>query len=170
MLNITATPKNREHFTKLMAFAREVLAACDEAGVEPLMDGGLAVFAYTRNPTMEVHDVDLNCPESQFPRLYQGLQRRGIRCEIRSWHVLQARKDGLKVEFGATEHWMRDIPVHQEPVRIAGLEFRVVTLNGLREQYRRGLENTADSAVDRDPVKHRAMKEKIRLLDAWHQA
>ena len=166
MIEVTDTPRNQKHFNELTAFAREVLAVCDEVGVKPILDGSLAVFAYIRDPTMEVHDVDLNCPESQFPRLRRALQWRDIRCEIRSWHVLQARRDGLKVEFGSIEHWMCDIPVHHELVRIAGIEFRVVTLDGLREQYRRGLENTADKAVDSDPVKHRAMKEKTRLLDA----
>ncbi|HYH11880.1 MAG TPA: hypothetical protein VD789_05940 [Thermomicrobiales bacterium] len=160
------SPSNEEHFSRLMAFTREVLRACDEAGVAPILDGGLAVFAYTREPGLEVRDVDFGCPESDLPRLQDALQRRGIHAEIRSWHVLQARRDDLKVEFGAVEHWNRGIPDHHERIRIAGIEFRVINVDGLREQYRRGVANTAEGAVDSDPVKHRASSEKLRLLDA----
>lgn len=163
--DVATPPRNREHFEKLMAFAREVVAACDEAGVEPVLDGGLAVFAYTRDPNLEVRDVDFGCPESDFPRLERALQRRGIFVEITSWHVLQARRDGLKIEFGAVEHWNRDIPDHPEPMKIAGIAFRVMHVDGLREQYRHGAENMAEGAVDSDPVRHRAISEKLELLD-----
>ncbi len=166
MIEVTTIPANQEHFTRLMAFAHEVLNVCDEAGVEPMLDGGLAVFAYTRNPALEVRDVDFGCPESDLPRLCRALQRRGIHCEIQSWHVLQARRDRLKVEFGAFEHWNRGIPRDHEVMQIAGIEFRVLGLDGLREQYRRGVVNTAEGAIDSDPVKHQASREKLRLLDA----
>jgi hypothetical protein len=151
-----------------MDFAREVLDVCDAVGVDPILDGSLTVFAYTREANMDVRDVDLNCPEPEFPRLLESLRGRGIRAEITGLHVLQARRDGLKVEFGAIEHWMRDIPINHKPVRIAGIEVRIVTLDGLREQYRRGAENTAEGAVDVDPAKHQASSEKLRLLDALH--
>jgi hypothetical protein len=166
MIEIETTPANHEHFMRLMAFAREVHEACTEAGVDPVMDGSLAVFAYTRDPAMVVRDVDFSCPESDFPRLQRALTGRGIHCEIRSWHVLQARQDGLKIEFGAVEHWNHGIPDDHGRMRIAGIEFNVIAIDGLREQYRRGAENTAVSGVDSDPPKHRAITEKLRLLDA----
>lgn len=169
-IEVTTTPGNRDHFQRLMAFAGEVLRACDEAGVEPVLDGSLAVFAYTRDPSVEAHDVDLSCPEADFSRLCRALQGRGIHCEIRPWHVLQARRDGLKVEFGAVEHWNRGIPDHHAPVRIAGIAFQVIGLDGLREQYRRGFENTAEGAADSDLPKHRSIAEKLRLLDAVREA
>ena len=166
LIEVTAPPTNHEHFSRLMAFAREVLDACDEVSIEPVLDGGLAMFAHTQDPAMEVRDVDFSCSESDFPRLRQVLQRRGIHCEIRDWHVLQARREGLKVEFGAVEHWNRGIPNHHTWTRIGGIEFRMISFEGLREQYRRGVENSAEGAVDSDVPKHRAMKEKLRLLDA----
>ena len=51
-------------------------------------------------------------------------------------------------------------------MRIAGIEFRVMAFDGLREQYRRGLVNTAAGATDSDLPKHRRIAEKLRLLDA----
>jgi hypothetical protein len=170
MIDVTTTPGNGDHFQRLMAFAREVLDACDEAGVEPVLDGSLAVFAYTQDPSMEVHDVDFSCSESVFPRLCRALNERGIHCEIRSWHVLQARRDGLKAELGAVEHWNRGIPDGRETARIGDIEFQIIGSDGLREQYRRGLENTANGAPDSDVPKHRRIAEKLRLLDELHQS
>lgn len=166
MIEVTTTPRNQKHFKRLMAFVREVLAVCDEVGVKPILDSSLAVFAYTRDPTVEVHDVDLNCSESQFPRLRRALEGRGIPCRITSWHVLQARRDTLKVEFGAAEHWMRDIPERYETVKIGGIQFQAVAVDGLRELYRRGLADTAGKTDDSNQIKYQAYSEKLRLLDA----
>ena len=103
MIELLATPTNAEHFARLMSFAREVLVVCDQFGVTSVLDGSLAVLAYTGDPSMEIHDVDFSCPESQFPRLQQALESPGIACRVRPWHVLQARRGDLKIEFGATE-------------------------------------------------------------------
>ena len=166
MIEVTTTPENQEHFTGLMSFAREVLAVCDEAGVRPILSGSLAVFAYTRDPTMEVRDVDLSCPESHFPRLRRALEGRGIGCRVRGWHVLQAVRGDLKVEFDATERWMRDIPERYEAAEIGDLRFRMVGVDGLRELYRRGLVDTAGEVDGNNQVKHRAIGQKLRALRA----
>lgn len=149
-----------------MSFAREVLGVCDEVGIKPIVSASLAVFAYTQNPTLEVHDVDLSCSESDFPRRRQALEDRGIDCRITNWHVLRAARTDLKVEFDATEYWMQDIPEHYEPARIGDLQFWMVDIDGLRELYRRGLVDTADKGDDNSQVKHRAIREKLRALDA----
>lgn len=69
----------------------------------------MAVRAFTQDLTITVRDIDLNCSEDEFPRLQHALEETGIFCEIQQWHVLQARRDGLKVEFSAIEFWMRGI-------------------------------------------------------------
>ena len=166
MIEVTTTPRNQKHFSRLMSFAREVLGVCDEVGIKPILSAGLAVFAYTENPAMEVHDVDLSCSESHFPRLRQALEEQGIDCRITNWHVLQAVRADLKVEFDATEYWMKDIPEHYEAARIGAVHFRMVGIDGLRELYRRGLVDTADKVDDSNQTRHRAIKEKLRSLDA----
>jgi hypothetical protein len=120
MLDVATTPANPRHFGRLMAFAREVLEVCAELGIEPIVSGSLAVFAYTENPTIEVHDVDLSCSESDFPRLRRALEGRDIDCRLKSWHVLQAVRDGLKIEFDSAECWMRNVPERYETVRVGG--------------------------------------------------
>lgn len=165
MIAVTATPKNEDHFRRLMAFARDVLAVCNDVGVAPFLDGSLAVFAYTQDAGMDVHDVDLNCSEAWFPRLQQALESRGFAAKVTDWHVLQVRRDGLKVEFGATEHWMQEMPEARETMTIDGIQLPMVTLDDLRELYRRGLVETSATGADSDPPKHRAIAAKLRLLD-----
>jgi hypothetical protein len=166
VIEVTTTPKNQKYFSRLMSFAREVLGVCDEVGIKPVLSASLAVFAYTQDPTMEVHDVDLSCSESHFPRLRQALEGRGVDCRITSWHVLQAVRDDLKVEFDATEHWMQDIPERHEIVKVGDVQFWMVGVDGLRELYRRGLVGTAGEVDDNNQIKHRAIREKLRSLGA----
>lgn len=166
MIELTANPKNREHFDRLMSFAREVLRVCEELGIQPILSAGLAVFAHTQDPTMEVHDVDFSCSELQFPRLQQALEAQGIDCRVTSWHVLQAVRNDLKVEFDATEHWLRDIPERFEILKVGEIQFQMVGIEGLRELYRRGLIDTGGKPDDGNRAKHRAIAQKLRLLDA----
>lgn len=165
MIEILVTPPNAEHFARLITFAREVLEVCDQIGVKPVLDGSLAVFAYTADPSLEVHDIDFSCPEALFPRLQQALESIGIDCRVRPWHVLQARRGDLKIEFGATEHWNRDIPDRHETLQVGDVQFCMVGIAGLRELYRRGLVDTARQDDDSDRKKHRAYTEKLRLLE-----
>ncbi len=58
MIEVTTSPSNEQHFLTLMSFARDVLALCDDVGITPFLDGSLAVFAYTQDSSLEVHDID----------------------------------------------------------------------------------------------------------------
>jgi hypothetical protein len=164
VIAVTTTPKDQRHFGRLMAFAREVLGVCDEVGIKPVLSGSLAALAYTEDPALEVHDVDLSCSESDFSRLRQALEERGIDCRITGWHVLQAVRDDLKIEFDATEHWMQGIPEGYEIAKIGDVQFRMVGVDGLRELYRRGLIDTAGKDDHGNQIKHRTIREKLRSL------
>jgi len=166
VIEVKTAPRNHEHFRRLMAFAGEVLGVCDEVGITPILSASLAVFAYTQDPTIEVHDVDLACSEADFPRLRLALEARGIECRIKPWHVLQAVRNDLRVEFDATEYWMRDIPDRYHAAKIGDVQFRMVGVDGLRELYRRGLADTRDEADGHNRNKHQAIKEKLRALDS----
>ncbi len=74
--------------------------------------------AYTPDSAIAVHDIDVNCPEAEFPRLRRALDANGIACELRDWHVLQVRPDDLKVEFGAIEVWLQGIAGPYAALRI----------------------------------------------------
>jgi hypothetical protein len=152
----------------LYTFADDVLAVCDALGIEPVMDGSLAVRAYTQDPTITVRDIDLNCSEDDFPRLQRALEEAGIFCEIQDWHVLQARREGLKVEFGATEFWMQGICGPYETLQLGNHTVRMVNLEALRELYQRGFDATAGIAPERE--KHEKIEAKLRALDSASDA
>jgi hypothetical protein len=152
-----------ERLCRLFAFAEDVLSVCDALGIDAFLDGSLAVRAYTQDPSIAVCDIDLNCSEDEFPRLRSALEEAGIVCEIQDWHVLQARREGLKVEFGATEFWMQGISGPYETLQLGNRTVRVVNREALRELYQRGFDATAGIAAERE--KHEKIATKLRALD-----
>lgn len=166
MIEVKTVPKNEKHFNRVVSFASEVLGVCDEMGVRPVLSGSLAVFAYTEDPTMEVWDIDLSCSESYFVQLRQALEEHDIDRRITGWHVLQAIRGDLKVEFDSTEHWMRNIPARHETVRTGNLQFQMISIEGLRELYSRGLVDTEGKVDVNNQRKHQSITERLRSLEA----
>ncbi len=164
MIDVSTSPKNEEHFSKLMIFAQDVLAICADVGLTPILDGSLSVFAYTQDESIEVHDVDFSCSEADFPPLLHALETQGFAAKVTDWHVLQVRRDGMKVEFGATEYWLPVSPESYEALTIRGVEFVMLKLDDLRELYMWGLVETAKLDDEPGQLKHRAIMEKLRLL------
>ena len=149
---------------RLFTFANDVLKVCKELAIEPILDGSLAVRAYTQDSTITVRDIDFNCSEADFPRLRRALESNGISCEVREWGVLQARRDDLKVEFGATEVWLQGIACPHETLRFGNFSVRVVNREALRELYQRGFDATNGVASQR--VKHEEIAAKLCALNS----
>ena len=159
-----APPANAEHFEQLMIFANVVLGLCDRLGISPTLSGSLAVLAYTQRSDLIVDDVDLARAEAEFGRLGRALEREGIQCATTAWHVLQAHRDGLKVEFDSTEYWMTGLSNRYRRLDTGRFVIRVVESDDLRELYGRGvrdLEGKSDQAGQR---KLRHMKSRWDLL------
>ncbi len=154
--------KNREHVAKLLGFCREILAVCSDLDLVPVLSGSLAVFAYTRAQGASVNDIDLACSEHQFARLGRALESKGIAHKVREWHVLQAHRGDLKVDFDSIEYWMADLPHDHGTLVVDRTTFTVVSLSNLRELYRRGLEATAGDEVN--VAKHQAIASKYEAL------
>lgn len=76
-------PKNREHFSRLLEFCKEVVAICSDLNIVPVLNGSLAVFGYTQSQAMRVNDIDLACSELEFPRLSRALDAKGIAHELK---------------------------------------------------------------------------------------
>lgn len=154
--------KNGEHVRRLLEFCREILDVCSDVGLTPVLSGSLSVLAYTQAQGMSINDIDLACSEQQFARLGRALDSKGIAHQVREWHVLQARRDDLKVEFDSIEFWMADLPQDYDTLVVDGIRFTVVSLSSLRELYRRGLEATAGDEAE--AAKHRAIASKYEAL------
>ncbi len=157
-------PKNKEHFSRLLEFCKEIVAICNDLDIVPVLNGSLAVFGYTWNQAMKVNDIDLACSELDFPRLGRALDAQGIAHELKEWHVLQIRKDNLQVEFDSMEYWMADLAEDYDTLVIDGHVFKVVSLPSLRELYRRGFEATARESDEGNRKKHLAIAEKYEAL------
>lgn len=164
MIRFPPPPPDDDRLIRLLAFTDDVLTICDTLGIDPFLDGSLAVRAYTQDSRIPVRDIDLNCSETVFLRLQRGLSVAGIYCEVQPWHVLQARRDGLKVEFGATEYWMQGITGPFETLELGTRTIRMVSREALRELYQRGYDATASNDDERD--KHDRIAAKLRALDA----
>src|SRR5688500_17481780 len=141
-------PNNKAYFLRLLEFCKEILAICGGLGIVPVLNGSLAVFAYARGPSIKVNDIDLACSELEFPSLRRALDAKGIAHVTKEWHVLQVRRDNLKVEFDSIEYWMAGLPTDFITWTIEGCEFNLVGLDSLKELYRRGLEATTGTPDD----------------------
>lgn len=167
VIEVKALPRNARHVRRLIGFAGEFLGVCHDLGIHPVLDSGLAVFAHTRDAGIEVHDVDFSIHEAEFPRLMAAFERLGIAYKITTYHVLRAERDDLRIDLGSIEYWMQGIDTTGTPVRIGGVEFRMIGIEALREAYRRGHGNTAPDGNEPDPPKHQAIRARLRLLDAY---
>src|ERR1041384_6144520 len=105
MVVLNHFPKDKDRFLRLIEFCKEVLNICNAVGISPILNGSLAVFAYTGSEAINVNDVDLACSETEFPKLITALQERSISYKLKEWHVLQILKDDLKVELDSIEYW-----------------------------------------------------------------
>ncbi|MFN8516005.1 MAG: hypothetical protein U0232_25910 [Thermomicrobiales bacterium] len=159
-------PQNTEHFSNLLAFYREILPICRDLQLSPLLTGSLAVFAYTRNQSLPVNDLDLACAESAFPRLTHALAIQGITTAEKSWHVLQAHRDHLKIEFDSLEFWFADVPTAHDTLIIDGCPFNLLCLSSLQELYRRGLNDVAQQNDASSRAKYASIATKYALLCA----
>ena len=159
-------PQNSEHFSRLLAFYRGIVPVCQDLQITPLLTGSLAVFAYTRNQMMWVNDIDLACSELAFSRLSYALAAQGMETEVKAWHVLQVRKDGLKVDFDSIEYWFAGVPTGDDTLIIDECVFNVIGLSSLRELYQRGLEEGVRQRDAASRAKYAAIAEKYALLCA----
>jgi hypothetical protein len=78
----TESVGNGDHFSRLLAFCRQVLVACREVDITPVLSGSLAVLTYTQAVRMCINDIDLACSEQEFALLSHALAARGIAPEI----------------------------------------------------------------------------------------
>lgn len=164
MIRLDYFPKNKDKFIKLIEFCKDVLDICKELDVTPVLDGSLAVFAYTKNQELSVDDVDLSCSEADFPRIIRVLEERKISYQLREWHVLQILKDELKIELDSREYWYQDLQSDYEILQIDTPTINMLSLNSLREFYRRGMEDRAKKTDEHEKQKYESLKVKYEAI------
>jgi len=164
MVTLNGYPKNKDKFVRLIDFFKDVLDICKPLGVEPIVDGSLAVFAYSSNHEIEVNDVDTSIHEDDFPRVIKVLEERRIEYKLKEWHVLQVLKDDLKVELGSLEFWLKETPTEVETLKINGHDVQMLTLGRLKDFYRGAMETRLKGTDPNDKIKYGRLKEKYDVL------
>ena len=131
----------------------------------PVLNGSLAVLAYTGNHEMDVKDVDLACSETEFPRIISVLEERCIGYKLREWHVLQVFRNDLKVELDSAEYWYKDLPMDCETLQVDNYSVNMLRLNSLMGFYKQGMEDRAEKTGENEKMKYEALKLKIEALE-----
>lgn len=167
MITLNNFPKNKDKFIRLLVFFKEILDICNNLNFSPVLDGSFAAFVYTKNRDINVNDVDLSCPEAEFPKIIKVLEEKGISYKLREWHVLQILKDDLKIDLGSAEYWLKDLPIDYETLQIDDYKIKMLSLSSLIEFYKRGIEDRAKKASKdkNEKVKYEALKVKYYALN-----
>jgi len=165
MVVLNHFPKDKDRFLRLIEFCKEVLKICNDLGISPILNGSLAVFAYTGSEDINVNDVDLACLETEFPKIITALQERSISYKLKEWHVLQILKDDLKVELDSIEYWYKDLSMVRETLQIGEYKINMLDLNSLKELYGRGMRDTIDKTEENERRKHEALRAKLEALE-----
>jgi hypothetical protein len=165
MITLNHFPKNKEKFVRLIEFFKEILGICGELNLTPVLNGSLAVFAYTGNHEMDVNDVDLSCSETEFPRIMSALEDRCIGYRLREWHVLQIFRNDLKVELDSVEYWYKGLPMNCETLQVDNYQVSMLGLNSLMEFYRQGMKDRAEKTGEDDKMKYKGLKLKFEALE-----
>jgi len=165
MIKLVHFPKNKDKFLRLIEFFREVLDICSDLSIPLVLNGSLAVFAYTENQDMYINDIDLFCSETEFPRIMTVLEERNIDYKLREWHVLQILKDDLKIELDSMEYWYKDLPMDYETLQIDNCQITVLSLDSLREFYRQGVKDRVGKTNENEQIKYEALKIKLEALE-----
>jgi hypothetical protein len=152
MITLDSLPKNKDKFIRLLEFGREILGICDDLNISPVLNGSLAVFAYTKNTDINVNDIDMLIPEDDFSKIIPVLEERGIEYKLKEYHVLQVFKDDLKIDFDSIDYWPKvwkiDLPQSYEIIQISGFKVRIIGLGDLIQTYKIGSGGNEKRAED----------------------
>jgi len=136
-------PKNKEHFKKLINFAKKIISICQDAGISPVIYGGFAHFYYTKDKNMEVNDIDMMFSKKDLKKIARLLEKNKIkftRCSPNDYSII-IKKGKLKVEMddvGAGYKTMTEGTLSKDifdKIDFYGTKTRVITLKQLEEIY-----------------------------------
>jgi len=165
MILLNSFPKNMDKFPRLIEFCKEVLDICRDLDISPILEGSLAVFAYTGNQDLSVNDVDFACSEKEFPKIIAALETRSIGYKLKEWHVLQVWKEDLKVELDSIEYWYKGLSLVAETLQIGDHKINMLNLNSLKEFYRRGMKDTVNKTEENERRKYEGLRVKYEALE-----
>lgn len=163
-MRLTKYPKNKEKVIRLLDFLSEILGICKYINVYPILDGSLAVFLYSQNEQITVNDIDLTYSERYFPKILKALSSQGFNTEIKEWHVLQCRKDAMKVEFGDPDYWYPNVPIEiGDYLEFENNKIGILKFESLVRYYEIGSKNLQKELPEKQQ-KYEDVKKKLKIL------
>ena len=70
----TKYPKNKEHFKKLIPFAKKIIQLCKQVKINPVIYGSFAHFYHTKDKGMNVNDIDLWIAKKDFCKVAKEIK------------------------------------------------------------------------------------------------
>jgi len=135
MKTIKDSPKNKIHFIRLKKFVQEILDILKELKIKPVLWGGLAYFAYTKNRNYIIKDIDFLIPDKSIKKVMKILKEKKIKYKyLPDWHSLIVSKRNLRIEFDPIERyykWTKNF----NKFNFNGLILKVVKLKDLIKMY-----------------------------------
>ena len=136
-------PANKEHFKKLIPFAKRIMSICQDAGASPVIYGSFAHFYHTKDESIEVNDLDVIFPKKDLKNLIKIFEKNKIkftRCSPNDYSVI-IKKGKLKVELddvGAGNKILNENTLSKDifdKIDFYGTEVRMITLKQLEDIY-----------------------------------
>ena len=144
MITVKQNPKNKNHFIKLKKFAQRIFDICKELEIKPVLWGGLAYFAYTKERDYIIKDMDLLVPARSIKKIINILKKRKIKhMYLEDWHSLIISQGNLKVELDPIE-WYYSGRKRFQKCDFDGFIVDMVNLNSLIKMYERASKVSQD--------------------------
>ena len=137
IIRINVFPKNKKHFIKTKIFCKQILGILQELKIKPILWGGLAYFAYTKNKDAIIHDIDLVIPYKGFAKVMKILDENCIKYRYnKEWKDIVITKGKLVVDLDPIEDYRRGCRKFTT-FDFGGLVLKTVSLNDLIKMYRK---------------------------------
>jgi hypothetical protein len=146
-------PKNKEHFKKLIPFAKKILLVLKENKINFVIYSSYATFLHTKDKNLRVHDLDILIKEKDYPKIMQALEKRKIKFKfLPEWDTLEIKKRKLKIDIDRMGKGCKGIKQGCLPKKTVrgnfyGIPVKLVTIQDLYNTYYRGYKLVPEEKV-----------------------
>ena len=139
MKKIEYKPRNKEYFSKLLSFSKELFKIFNKLKIKPIVYGSVSYAFYTKDQNIEIHDIDLLVPESSFVKIIGEIKEDKKLCyEETNYHSLKIFKDDAKITCDSIEKYYKNLPHDFVEIKINNVPFTILSLKALTKIYKRG--------------------------------
>ncbi|MCK5449246.1 hypothetical protein KAI32_00095 [Candidatus Pacearchaeota archaeon] len=146
-------PKNKEHFKKLLPFAKKILLILKENKINFVIYSSYATFFHTKDESLRVHDIDILIKEKDYPKVMQALEKSKFKFKFMpEWDTLEIKKEKLKIDIDRMGKGCKGIKQGSLPKKTVSADFygipvKLVTIQDLYDTYYRGYKLVPEEKV-----------------------